>query len=148
MPTMFDPDARARIIARLERLRSDSPRHWGRMTPHEMVGHLDCELRHLLGEAPAKPMGSPLRLPPLRWLVIHVVPWPKAKGTSPPEWLVATREGLEREIAALARHLDAWTARGDRCAVPEHPVFGRLSCRTTGIVLHKHWDHHLRQFGV
>ena len=31
---------------------------------------------------------------------------------------------------------------------PEHPAFGHLSSRDWGALVHRHVDHHLRQFGA
>jgi hypothetical protein len=47
------------------------------------------------------------------------------------------RELLDR--AASARTTDTW---------PEHPAFGKLSTRAWGVLIYRHMDHHLRQFGA
>jgi hypothetical protein len=31
---------------------------------------------------------------------------------------------------------------------PEHPAFGKLSPRAWGVLIYKHLDHHLKQFGA
>jgi len=41
-----------------------------------------------------------------------------------------------------------FAARGSAAAWPASRVFGRISGSSWGVMLHKHLDHHLRQFGV
>ena len=50
MSTLANLQARDALLARLRVLRPDSPRHWGRMTPHQMVCHLTDAFRMAYSE--------------------------------------------------------------------------------------------------
>lgn len=124
MPSLFDPQVRTAILDRVSRLTPERRPVWGRFTAPEMMCHVSAGLRQGLGELDAGPPSGPFARFPLNWLVIHVLPWPKGKGKSPREFLVAP---------------STWSASR---------VFGRISGSSWGVLEYKHLDHHLRQFGV
>jgi hypothetical protein len=84
----------------------------------------------------------------MNWLVIHVLPWPKAKIKAPPELLATEPTTWAADLAALRDLVERFGARDPRGAWPENKVLGRISGRSWGVLQHKHLDHHLRQFGV
>lgn len=139
------------LVARVERLRPDSPRRWGRMTPHQMICHLSDSLRATLGEWTRPPH----RLPPMRGVVRFVafnlpLRWPHGVRTA--RELDQTRDGtkpveFERDRAELVALLRRAASLEDG-AIPEHPLWGRMSRGMTGRYLWRHTDHHLRQFGA
>lgn len=147
MSSLFDPGARARILDRISRLTPDRKPSWGRFTASEMVCHVSSGLRNGLGELEAAPSG-PLTIFPLNWLVIHVLPWPKGKGQSPPEFLATRPTTWTADVAALRDLVQRFGARGPRATWPASRVFGANSGRSWGVLQHKHLDYHLRQFGV
>ncbi len=56
---------------------------------------------------------------------------------------------FERERMQLMATIDRFAARGAAgCSGHPHPFFGRLKPREWAILMYKHVDHHLRQFGV
>jgi hypothetical protein len=79
--------------------------------------------------------------------VIHWLPWPKGAPTAPE--LVARRPAeIDGERADLKHLLERIGAMEGCREWPEHPAFGRLTSRDWGALLHRHVDHHLRQFGA
>src|SRR6266496_6578648 len=90
MASLFEPAARNAILDRIAHLTPDRKPVWGRFTAPEMVCHISCDLRQGLGELEIDQPSGPLTHFPLNWLAIYVVPWPRGKGKSPPEFL-ATR---------------------------------------------------------
>jgi hypothetical protein len=83
----------------------------------------------------------------LKQLIVYLAPFPKGVPTAPEllarepkEWTndVADVQSLLAR-AAISRTTDAW---------PEHPAFGRLSKRAWGVLIYRHMDHHLKQFGA
>jgi hypothetical protein len=44
--------------------------------------------------------------------------------------------------------LNAAAQRGVAVKWARHPAFGDVSGKLYGVFIHKHFDHHLRQFGV
>ncbi len=148
MPSLFDPQVRTAILDRISRLTPERKPIWGRFTAPEMVCHVSCGLRQGLGELDAGPPSGPFVWFPLNWLVIHVVPWPRGKGRSPPEFLATRPTTWTADVARLRDLIERFAARGSGAAWPPSRVFGRISGSSWGVLQHKHLDHHLRQFGV
>lgn len=148
MPSLFDPQARRVVLERISRLTPDRKPIWGRFTASEMVCHVSCDLRHGLGELDAGPPSGPLARFPLNWFAIHVMPWPKGKGKSPPEFLATRPTTWVGDVSRLRDLVERFGARGAAVLWPKSRVFGHISGRSWGVMEHKHLDHHLRQFGV
>jgi hypothetical protein len=147
MPSLFDPRVRTVILERISLLTPDRKPAWGRFTAPEMVCHVSSDLRQALGELDARPAGRFARFP-LNWLVIHVVPWPRGKGRSPPEFLATRPTTWAADVGRLRDLIERFAARGPTAAWPPSAAFGRISGRSWGVLEHKHLDYHLRQFGV
>jgi len=146
--SLFDANTRASVLERIARLAPERRPIWGRFTASEMVCHVSCGLRQGLGELDAGPPSGPLKRFPMNWLVIHVLPWPKGKGQSPPEFLATRPTTWATDIAQLRDLVQRFGARGPAAHWPPSRVFGAISGRSWGVLQHKHLDHHLRQFGV
>lgn len=148
MPTLFNPAERDRMLVRIGRLAPGRRPLWGRFTASEMVCHVSSALRYGLGELEAGPPKGPLSHPPLNWLVIHVLPWPRGKAKSPRAFLSVRPTSWDADLAQLAESARRFSARGPSAGWPVSPVFGRISGRSWGVLQYRHLDHHLRQFGV
>ena len=146
--TMFDSKTREGFHRRIERLRPDYSRRWGRMNVDQMVCHLADQLRLTLGEIPAARRPSPLRFLPIKLLVIHVLPWPKGRIQGPPEAFITSPGEWNRDITALRDLLELFASRADQKTWPPHPMFGRMSGSLWARLTCRHFDHHLRQFGA
>src|SRR5947207_12994175 len=101
MPSLFDPKTRDAILDRIGRLAPDRKALWGRFTAPEMVCHVSCDLRQGLEELETAAASGPLSHAPLNWLAIHVVPWPKGKGRSPPEFLATRPTTWQADVTRL-----------------------------------------------
>jgi len=56
---------------------------------------------------------------------------------------------LAKERARLYGMIDRFVAAGPKgCTTHPHSFFGRLTAEEWAILMYKHLDHHLRQFGV
>ncbi len=148
MGSLFEQADREAMLGRISRLTADRKPEWGRFTGPEMVCHVSSGLRQGLGELESGPPSGPLSHAPLNWLIIHVVPWPKGKATSPPEFLTTRPTTWDADIESLRDLVRRFAARGPGAIWPPSRVFGRISGRSWGVLQHKHLDHHLRQFGV
>lgn len=117
------------------------------MTALQMVAHLSDSLRMASGEIEVAPKRVPIRFAPLKQLVLYVLPIPKGAPTSPE--LIGRKPGdWSAEIAGLREQLNGVVERGAEALAPAHPAFGRLSAKQWGVLIYRHMDHHLRQFGV
>jgi hypothetical protein len=146
--SLFAPGASDVMLARLDRLSPAQLPRWGRMTASRMVCHVSDALRHALGELDVRPVRSPLQHRPVNWLVIHLLPWPRGRAKSPPEFLAREPASWEADVAALRELVQRFASRGPDAPWRVSPVFGRISGRDWGVLAYRHLDHHFRQFGV
>lgn len=146
--SMFDPSARQGILARLQALRPDTPPRWGRMNARQMICHLSDQMRHSMELSPVEPRLGLLRRAWVRWIVIYVIPWPKGRVKGPPEAFLSQPLGWKADLEELVSLVDRFVTRGPAADWPEHAMFGKMTGADWGFFVHKHFDHHLRQFGV
>ena len=136
------------LLRRFDRLTPDAHARWGTMTVHRMICHVSDSLRVHLGEMPAEFRGGHLANPVARWLLAYVIPFPKAKAQTAPEMLQSQPSDWHADLTAAREQLRAAAARGPDGPWARHPAFGDVSGKMYGVFVHKHVDHHLRQFGV
>jgi hypothetical protein len=89
----------------------------------------------------------PLRYPPLKQFIVYIAPFPKNVPTAP-ELLARSPRDWGADIAELRSLIERFSARRGAEQWPDHPAFGRLSERAWGVLVYRHMDHHLRQFGA
>jgi hypothetical protein len=147
MKTIWNASDRRQLHDRLGDLRPDSPRQWGSMTAPQMTAHLSDALRMALGDLRCTPRKLPIRFPPLKQLIIYWLPWPEGAPTAP-ELISRVPASWSSEVAELASLLERLARQPADAALPAHPGFGRLSRRAWGVLVYRHMDHHLRQFGA
>ena len=147
MATIWDATTRQDLLRRIDKLTPDGQPQWGKMNTAQMVGHIAEPLRQAIGELKVVLKISFLRNPIMKYLAIHVLPFPKNAPTAP-EFVHAGEDDLVRNRADFRAVLDRFLAFREKNQFPEHVVFGKLSDKDWGIIMWKHIDHHLRQFGV
>ena len=147
MKSVFHQADRLALAHRLDAVTTASTPLWGRMDSRQMLAHLSDGVRMALGELDVRPKGGPLRFAPLRHAIIYWVPFPKG-APSAPELLARRAEDWDAERAALKHLLERLGALEGAREWPDHPAFGRMRSRDWGALMHKHVDHHLRQFGA
>src|SRR5262245_61675638 len=148
MPTFWDPAARDDLCRRVERLTPDARAQWGKFTAARMLAHLNDAMRMTCGELPVAPKNLPLRFWPLKQLVIYVLPFPKSAPTAPELLVRGHAAELQTEQAAFRGLANRVAAKPADDAWPPHPAFGKLSHQARGVLVWRHTDHHLRQFGM
>jgi hypothetical protein len=146
MKSMWDRDTKGDVHDRIARLTPDHRAQWGKMSAPQVVCHLAESLKMALGELPVKPKRVPIRYPPLKQLLVYLAPFPKNVPTAP-ELLARTPRDWTSDVTELQSLVDRFAARR-AASWPEHPAFGKLSERAWGVLVYRHTDHHLRQFGV
>jgi hypothetical protein len=150
MKNLFEAPRVTEIKERLADLRSDSNRLWGTMDAAQMVAHCSAGLELAMGDRrpPRLPLGRILG-----WIVK-----PMALGNdepmrrnSPtvPGLVMKDERDLRAERDRLSGLIDRFAAAGPAgCTTHPHSFFGRLTPQEWAILMYKHLDHHLRQFGV
>ncbi len=140
------------ILQRLDRLRPDSTRDWGRMSVEQMLCHLTDSYLAGLGEKKASPATGFLQRTVFKYFALSApLRWPKGvptrpemeqgKGGTPPE-------GFERDRAKLKDVTRRFAEPGPDFRWPQHPIFGPLTKPEWLRWGYLHADHHLRQFGA
>jgi hypothetical protein len=149
MKSMWDGNGPRDIRERVGRLAADRRPAWGAMNAPQMVCHLAESLKMALGELKVVPKRLPIRYPPLKQFIIYVAPFPKNVPTAP-ELLARAPQTWTADLADLQALVDRFAEQGQdpHRAWPDHPAFGRLSRRAWGVLVYRHMDHHLRQFGA
>jgi hypothetical protein len=69
--SLADSNERAMIVSRLQKLAPDSPRQWGRMTPHQAVCHLSDSFRSMMNPVPITSLSNVFSRTFVRWIAIH-----------------------------------------------------------------------------
>jgi hypothetical protein len=127
-------------------MRHDATRQWGKMTPDQMLRHLNIALGAALGHTSMPLMKMPLPAPLFRFFAYYF-PMPKGAPTHP-EYVVGERFDFNAERARCLSLLDEFVRKPIDSAWPESPVFGSVTGKFNSHVQAKHVDHHLRQFGA
>ncbi len=149
MNSLFTPADREALSVRLAALEAGTPRRWGTMEPAQMLLHCAIGLEVATGERPMRQVFlGKLLTPFLRGRVFGEQPFMRKVPTDPSYVVRDTRDfGAERN--RLATLIDRFVQHGpERAAQFTHPFFGKLNGNEWGILMYKHLDHHLRQFGV
>ena len=147
MPTAWDPAVRAALIARARTLTPQHTAKWGKFSVAAMLAHLNEASRMATGELPVTSKApAMLKWPPVRYLIIHHLPMPKSAPTAPELIARSASAELARELALFEETFSRLDGRSH--GLVPHPAFGALSHADWGLLIHKHVDHHLRQFGV
>ncbi len=147
MRSIWNPSDCRELDERVRRLTPEHAARWGRMSAAQMVVHLSSSLRMASGELAVAPKHLPLRYPPLKQLALYWLPIPKNLPTAPE--LIARAPGeWSSELRDLCAQLEAVVRRGPGGVAAIHPAFGRMTAKGWGVLVYRHMDHHLRQFGA
>ena len=142
---LHDPEIYAAIRRRIESLRPDTPRQWGKMTIDQMLWHVNVSMREAVGEY--KPQLKPIPIPKavMRWAVLNV-PWGRGARTRPDMYAVSTHDFEVQKAECLAL-VDRIYRQPLSSAWPDSASMGRMTGKHWSQLTGKHLDHHLRQFG-
>lgn len=149
MKTIFDPSVREALIQRISSIGEDSQGQWGRMNVFQMVAHntywndwiLHPEGRHYKQTLLGKVFGKIA----LRKMIGSEAPFDRNVPTSAEFKVQQTHGDLEAEKLkwiALTRDYETYDNPGFI-----HDFFGTMTREQIGVLVYKHTDHHLRQFG-
>ncbi|MDE3165853.1 MAG: DUF1569 domain-containing protein [Acidobacteriota bacterium] len=151
MKNLFDAAAANEIRTRLGKLQPQSQRSWGKMTAPQMLAHCAVSMEWALGDVAPDKAPLPVRL--MGRLVKPMVfrnDGPLRKNTPTAKSLIISGErDLSRERDRLSGLIGKFVAGGAAgCTKHPHSFFGKLTPEEWAVLMYKHLDHHLRQFGV
>jgi hypothetical protein len=150
LKNLFDPARVQEIQQRLSHLQPDAPAQWGAMTPAQALAHCSGGLQMTTGEIrpPRKFIGRILG-PIIKPLALRDDEPMRRNSPTVDEILFLDDRDLDTERQRLLTLLDHLAAAGPAiCTTYPHAFFGPLTPEQWGILMYKHLDHHLRQFGA
>ncbi len=151
MKNLFDAAVANQVKTRLSELKPESERRWGKMTAPQMLAHCSVSMQWAVGDVMPEKGALPARL--IGRLVKPLVfrnddPLRKNSPTAK-SLIVSDERDLENERKRLCGLIDRFSAGGVAgCTNKPHSFFGKMTPEEWAILMYKHLDHHLRQFGV
>jgi hypothetical protein len=151
--TLGNQNDKNEILGRLQKINASCERRWGKMTPHQMICHLDDSFKSVIGERKVGARKSnPVTRTLVRWLALYApLKWPHGVPTMPEndqERDGTPPENFKRDLDSLVTMIGRLTSEQRDFQWRQHPLFGEMSERDWMRWGYLHIDHHLRQFGV
>lgn len=135
---------------RVQSLTADAERKWGTMKPVDMLAHLRRAGEISLGEFETKDKSIPIVRNIMGFVVFRIIPWPKGRVKTDPDFLPTDTaefaEEQEKVLSLIGKFTEALAKDPDRKSL--HTILGPIPMTFWSVVHGKHFDHHLRQFGV
>lgn len=150
MKNLFEAESVQEVKARIGSLKSDSVGQWGTMSAAQAMAHCTGGLEMALGDSTpprvliGRLIGGIIKPMALKDEVPMRRNSPTAKSL-----VIQDERDLAKEKERLTGTIDRFAAGGPAvCTQHPHPFFGKLTAHEWAILMYKHLDHHLRQFGV
>lgn len=150
MKNLFDRSNAAEIILRIDAVQPTNVRLWGKMTAPQALAHCSGAMEWAVGDKRPPRMFVGRLLGPLVKKKVVSDDKPLARGTpTSPELVISDERDLASERARLHALVDRFSTAGPKgCTSHPHTFFGQLSPDEWAVLMYKHVDHHLRQFGA
>jgi|SRR5690554_54141 len=150
MRTIFDINTRTALIGRIEKINEENKAKWGKMNVFQMLKHNTYWNRWILGKEnhtyKQAFMGKLFGKIVLKKMIKDEKPFDKNIPTSSQFKAKDLNGDLEKEKAKWISLIKEYENYQNPNFV--HDFFGKMTKEEIGILVHKHCDHHLRQFGV
>lgn len=149
MTTLFDPSSRETVLARVDSLRADSVRQWGKMTVSQMLAHCSAALEVATGDTPRRQQWiGKIFAPFVRTKLLGEAPFSRNSPTDP-TFVIRDDRDFAAERRRLVGLVNRFAEQGPESAGRQtHSFLGSMRGDEWGIMMLKHLDHHLRQFGA
>jgi hypothetical protein len=149
MKSLFDPQTAQGIFNRIENLKIDSPRMWGKMDVAQMMAHCAIGLETATGKIhPQRTFIGKFIGGFLKGMLTDDKPMGKNAPTHP-TFVMADEKDFKKEKTRLLALLKEFSEGGEAGVTKSpHPFFGKITPQQWSSGVWKHLDHHLRQFGV
>ncbi|MEI6817814.1 MAG: DUF1569 domain-containing protein [Bacteroidota bacterium] len=149
MKTLFDSNAGAEIILRINKLTPSSKRVWGKMDVAQMLAHCSAGIEMQNGDIkPPRVFIGKVIGPFFKSLLTNEKPFRRNTPTAP-ELMIVDEKEFEKEKERLIGLINRFVKEGKQGVTKHpHPFFGKLKEDEWGMGAYKHLDHHLQQFGV
>lgn len=150
MNNLFKESDVQTIIERLEKLTPTSKRGWGKMNVAEMLAHCNVSLETAMGfNFPKRKFIGRIIGKLLKLKFLDKKPMVKNSLTEKDYVTIAAVYSFEKEKIKAIKLVHLFFKNGpEKCTNHPHSYFGKLTPNEWAILKWKHYDHHLRQFGV
>jgi len=149
MKSLYDASCVAEVKARLKQLQPESPRQWGKMNAPQAVAHCSTAMEWALGDRkPQRMFLGRIIGQIIKPMVLRDGEPMRRNSPTAPELIIGDLRDLSKEREQLCSQIDRFATGPGACTSAPHPFFGRLTPNEWAVLMYKHVDHHLRQFGV
>ena len=150
MKNLYEPATVEEVKKRIAQLRPDSARQWGKMNPGQAMAHCSVAMEWAVGDTFAPRMFIGRIVAPLVKPSLLGTEEPMRRNSPTAKSLVTTDDrDLPKEQERLRGLVERFAAAGPTgCTKHPHTFFGPLTPQEWAILMYKHIDHHLRQFGA
>jgi hypothetical protein len=149
MKNLFTEADKNEIVNRINKLSPVSERLWGKMEVPQIIAHCNAALETAAGKNFPKRffIGRLISLFTKAAFLSEKI-FGKNYPTDP-GYTFTGQLNFETEKGKLLSTIQDFYAGGmEKCSNHSHPFYGKLTPKEWGIAMYKHFDHHLRQFGV
>lgn len=136
------------FIRRLNNLQADNVALWGSMNPAQMMLHLSLAIGCGLKKDTLPDVSTFISRTIMKYGIVYILPWfPKNAKTAKSLRVNESQDFQEAKEKLFQILHQAFNTNSNNDWHP-HPLLGKMSRKQWGILITKHLDHHLRQFGV
>jgi len=150
MKNLFEAARVEEVKKRVAQLRPDSERQWGTMNPAQVLDHCCRGFEMAAGQIrPPRALIGRILGPIIKPMALKNDDPMRKNSPTAKELLVQEERDFDAERERLCGLIDRFVTTGPTgCTTYPHMFFGRLTPEEWAILMYKHMDHHLRQFGV
>ena len=150
MKSIFDQNTRAELIRRIAQISEANKAEWGKMDVYQMLKHNTFWNGWILGTADHTfnqvILGELFGKIALKRMIKDDKPFDRNIPTSSQFKVTKSEIDLEAEKSNWIRLINAYETYNNPGFI--HDFFGKMTKEQIGILVYKHTDHHLRQFGL
>lgn len=145
MQNLFDKNQYVLLRQRLERLKPNAQRLWGKMDAAQMMAHCNTQIETALGKINRPDEGTFFSKQIVRRVLPFITKIPLGQKTGA-GLVISDARDFEMEKKRLLDNLESAHLNGAKGNWYPHVKFGKLSAKEWGHLISIHIDHHLRQF--
>jgi len=148
MKSIFNQTDNAEIVQRIESLSSDSQAKWGKMNVSQMLLHCQKPIEVGTGKLTVKRTAIGFLFGRMVLKQLFTKPFKQNLPTDK-NFLVQSEAEFDKEKQELISYVKQFAEKGNSIIVVEkHPFFGKMTKEQWDVLLIRHLDHHLTQFGA
>ncbi|HXB39838.1 MAG TPA: DUF1569 domain-containing protein [Bacteroidia bacterium] len=146
MYNLFETKNADDILSRLEKITSSHKAQWGKMKVEQMLAHCATALETPFGPDRKQHFMGKLFGKMAKKGSLSETPF---KQDLPTTFIVNDARNFEAEKTKLADNIKKFVNGGPAAVTcKKHPFFGDFSTDDWSFLMHKHLDHHFKQFGA